>query len=677
MSRFDHYGLFWQDEPRVRASSNTPRVPTPPPIPETGWCAPDAFPRLDSASGLVIDVETYDPNLLTKGPGWATGDGHVVGLAVGTDDGQQWYFPIRHENPDGSRAGGNMDPDTVLRWAREELCRPTQPKYGANLMYDVGWLKREGVDVQGKLIDVQFAEPILDEHSFSYALGSLAAKYLGETKIEDELYNWLHRAYGGPEGRRQAGNIYRSPVALAGPYAQSDVDLPYRIFQKQRQILEQEGLVDVFEMECALIYQLVEMRWNGVRVDVEGAERTQSLFLKREAVLQKQLDKFSGRTGFNPDTVNDMVVAFDTLGLKYPQTAAGNPSFAKDVLKGINHPLTKAIIEKRKLSKARGTFIEGYILDKNHNGRVHCEFHPLRRDDGGTVSGRFSSSNPNLQNIPARDEEMKTLIRGLFLPEEDEWWFAPDYSQIEYRALTHFAMGPGAEDARQRYKDDPTTDYHNYTHDLVQEITGRDISRKPIKNINFGIVFGMGEPRIISILGDGGKEVLTGYHEALPFVKNTLKVASQRASHRGYIKTLSGRRSRFPFWECAQYISAKDKEQICKSKGDPKWFNYVATRKQAMEKWSSAKRAMTHKALNSLTQGSAADLIKKAMVDIWEAGLPVPLVQVHDELGFSIADSNEGVEVAKEIQHVMERAIELKVPVLVDADWGKTWGDCK
>lgn len=677
MSRFDSFGMFWEDEPRVSsARSNLPRDPTPPPIPETGWAAPFEFPRLEDAKELVIDVETYDPNIDTRGPGWATGDGHVVGLAVGTHD-RQWYFPMRHENPDGSLAGGNMDPSMVLKWANQELVRPTQPKLGANLLYDIGWLKREGVEVKGDLIDVQFAEALLDEHSFSYALSSLGAKYLKEGKTEDELYDWLQRAYGGREGRKQAANIYRSPVALCGPYAESDVDLPFRIWKHQQKLLSEQGLSDLFAMECGLIPQLVQMRWNGVRVDVAGAERTKEEFERRELTIQSELDKFSGRKGFSPDAATDMEAAFKVLGLSPGKTAKGGNSFAKAVLEGIDHPFTRAIMEKRKLSKARGTFIEGYILDKNHDGRVHCEFHPLKRDDAGTVSGRFSSSNPNLQNIPARDTEMKHLIRGLFLPEVGDEWFAPDYSQIEYRVLTHFAIGGGAEEARQRYCDDPTTDYHVYTHDLVHEITGRDIDRKPIKNINFGIVFGMGEPLIKSIIGDGGAEVLSGYHEALPFVKNTLNVASQRAAHRGFIKTLGGRRARFPFWECGRWVSPKDQAAICKDKGDPKWFNYVATREEAMQKWGSAKRAMTHKALNSLTQGSAADLIKKAMLDIWKAGLPVPLVQVHDELGFSLNRRDiEGQEIAEEIMRVMTNAMEMNVPILVDGDWGKTWGDC-
>ena len=511
MTRFDSFGLFWEDQPRERAArgSGTPAERTIPPIPETGWCAPHEFPRLDAAKELVIDVETYDPNLMTHGPGWPTGDGHIVGLAVGTDDGCQFYLPMRHEY-----GGGNMDPEMVLKWAREELTRDSQSKYGANLLYDIGWLGTEGVDVQGKLIDVQFAEPLLNEHAFSYALGSLAEQYLNETKVEDELYTWLQRAYGGREGRKQAGNIYRSPVALCGPYAQSDVDLPYRIYQKQKPLLEQQGLMGVMEMECDLIYQLVAMRRKGVRVDVEGAEQTREKFLEREAILQIQLDKFSGRTGFSSDASTDMKAAFDILGLEYPQTAAGNPSFAKDVLEGLDHPFTKAILEKRKLSKARGTFIEGYILDKNHNGRVHPQLHPLKRDDGGTVSGRMSSSHPNIQNIPARDEEIKKLIRGMFLPEPGCEWFAPDYSQIEYRMFAHYA---GDDKLIHAYQD-PSADFHNVTGELL----GGGLPRPVVKNFNFMLLYGGGKKKLASMLRENLTE--TEAQEILYDAKSKLDI---------------------------------------------------------------------------------------------------------------------------------------------------------
>lgn len=635
-------------------------------MPDTKWVTPTSFPRLEDAPWISLDTETYDPNLFTHGPGWATGDGHIVGISVAVP-GHKWYFPMRHEY-----GGGNMDANMVLKWAAKELGRSNQPKYGANLMYDIGWLKAEGVEVKGELHDVQFAEPLLNEHAFSYALDVLGEQYLGRGKTDDALYAWCQQAYGGPAGRKQAGNIYRAPVQLVGPYAEDDAALPYEIAQHQKQRLEAEGLWDLYRMECQLIPLLIEMRMRGVRVDVEQAEQTQRDFLQREAELQTFLDKESGIADFNPDTATQMVRAFDALGLPYGKTAKGNPSFAQSVLDKIDHPFVKAIAEKKKLAKARGTFIEGYILDKHHNGRIHCQFHPLRRDDCGTVSGRFSSTDPNLQNIPARDKEMNRLVRGLFLPEEGHHWFAPDYSQIEYRALAHFAMGPGAEDCRQAYRNDPTTDYHDLARDIITDVTGRELDRKPVKGINFGLVFGQGKAATLAILGPGGQEVYDAYHEGLPFVGHTAKVAQQRAANRGFIRTILGRRARFPFWEPAKWYSEEDKARISQEKGDPKWFVPTLDKAFAIEKWGNVKRATTHKALNTLTQGTGADIIKQAMVNIYKAGLPIPLVQVHDELGFSlIKDCAE----AAEIEHEMRTAVKLDVPLLVDGDWGTNWGN--
>lgn len=640
-----------------------------PTIPDTGWTAPTEFPRLEDANALSIDTETYDPHLLDHGPGWATGDGHMVGLAVGTDDGHRWYFPMRHE-----AGGGNMDPDMVLRWAQNELGREAQLKIGANLQYDVGWLRREGIDVRGTLIDVQFAEPLLDEHRQSYSLDALAETYLGEHKVDEVLYDWCWRAYGGPKGRKQAGNIYRSPVALAGPYAEGDVDLPFRIWQQQRQRLEAEGLMELFTMECALIYLLVDMRMRGVRVDFDAAERANETMLAKEKEIKKALG------GINVDAKEDLQRAFDKEGVSYPKTAKGNPSFTKAFLQGCNHPLAQMIMDKRRIAKARGTFIQGYVLDKAVNGRVHCEFHPLRSDDSGTVSGRFSSSHPCLQNIPARDEEMKHLIRGMFLPEEGEQWVTVDYSQIEYRFMVHAAVGPGAEEARQQYRDNPETDYHAMAQGMIKSLLGREINRKPVKGIGFGKIFGMGKEKLkaqLTGLTDAEAELFfNAYEDAVPYSKTTAQRASQRALQVGYIRTILNRRARFPFWEPAQYYTAKDKRKIMQR--DPTFFDMQPTRELAVAKWGPrVKRAMTHKALNAYTQGSGADLIKKAMYLLYVDGHPNPLLTVHDELDWSLPCGDEGQRIITDMCDVMEHAVQLKIPILADVETGPNWGACK
>ena len=528
------------------------------------------------------------------------------------------------------------------------------------------------MSVQGPLIDVQFAEPLLNEHRRTYALDALAVTYLNEHKVDQELYDWLYRAYGGTKGRWQARNIYRSPVALAGPYAESDADLPMRIWQQQKILLGNEGLLDLFNMECELIYMLIDMRIRGVRVDVNRAEQVNEQMLIREAEITKKLG------GINVDANADLKRVFDKEGISYPSTKKGNPSFTKDFLKACDHPLAKMIINKRQITKARGTFVEGYVLNKAVSGRVHGQFNSLRSDDSGTVSGRFSSSNPNLQNIPARDEEMKKLIRGLFIPEDGEQWVSIDYSQIEYRFMVHAASGPGAEEAREQYRVDPETNYHYMTRDLIKSLLGRDIEHKPVKNINFGKIFGMGKAmlkkQLVGLTDAEAEAFFNAYDEAVPYAKTTAERATSVAQQKGFIRTILKRRARFPHWEPAKYYTDKDKQKILKE--DPTFFDLQPSREAAVEKWGGrVKRARTHKAMNCYTQGSGADLMKKSMVDVYKAGLLLPLLTVHDELNWSMPFGPEGDEIIIEIKEVMEQAIKLKIPVLADVETGINWGE--
>lgn len=636
------------------------------------------LPNLESAKEIVIDVETKDLNLLTKGPGAARKDGHIVGLGVGVE-GKQWYFPIRHEYP-GSK---NMNPEQVLSWARKELCRPNQPKIGANLMYDLEFLAAENVHVEGPFNDIQYAEPLLNEHAFSYSLDAQAKKYLNESKVDDALYEWLHTKYGGSKGRKQAGNIWRAPIDLVTPYVLGDVDLPLRIFKKQQVALENEGLMNLFDIESRLIPLLLAMRLRGVKVDVAKSRSLNNDFGARIRELQIKLNNIAG-IEVNCNAAASIAIAADKLGIKYPRTKKTKaPSFVSKWLENHNHELMKTIYSLRKLEKVRGTFTESYILNNAVNGRIHCQFHPLRNDEYGTVSGRYSSSNPNLQNIPARDEILAPLIRGLFIPEEGEDWYKFDWSQIEYRCLAHYALGRGANEIREQFRRDPKTDYHVMTQNLIKDKTGRDIGRKPTKNINFGLVYGMGKPALCNNLGlskEEGEELFEAYFEGVPFVQETTRKISSVSSRRGYIKTLLGRRARFPFWEEGKWRSADEKAEIEKEKGSD-WFKLTTDRNLARKKWGRVQRARTHKAANSLFQGSAADLMKLAMVQVWESGVcdvtGAPLLTVHDELDFSIPRTNEGQEAAKEIKHIMETCYELKVPLIADMEIGTNWGNVK
>jgi DNA polymerase I-like protein with 3'-5' exonuclease and polymerase domains len=625
-----------------------------PPIPDTGWRPPTEFPRLDAASRIAIDCETYDPTLLSKGPGVRTG-GYIVGLAIGTDD-ARWYFPMRHS----VQSEMNLDPDAVMHWARDQLRDARQPKVGAHLLYDLDFLAEAGVTVAGPLLDVQIAEPLLDENAPSFSLNALARKHLGESKVEEALYSWAALAYGGPVDRSQASNIHRSPPSLVGPYAEGDVDLPLRILDKQQTQLAAENLTELFDIESRLIPLLLAMRRRGVRVDLDAAQRAYDSFSRRIEHVER------GLGGINVFAAEEIAAYCRKHRIEFPLTEKGNPSFTADFLKRHDNALIRSITDVRKWYKTRDTFIKGYILDSHVNGRIHAQFNQLRSDDKGAVSGRFSSSNPNLQNIPARDEEIGPLMRSMFLPDEGESWARFDWSQIEFRFLTHYGRGRGASRAREMYRSNPKTDFHRMVSDLVWP--SQPEMRKPAKNINFGLVYGMGEPHMAETLGrtlDEVRPLFETYHTQLPFVKTTYNAASNVAALRGYIITILGRRRRFERWESTHY---KERDQT------------YTTREEALAAHprSNVRRAFVHKALNALLQGSAADLMKKAMVELWESGLcallGAPLLTVHDELDLSVQEGR--TPLLLDVKHIMENCMTLQVPIIVELEQGPNWGSC-
>lgn len=646
-------GLFWDgDKPTTKRLM--------PLIPDTGWATPRDLPNLDQARVLSIDTETFDPELAQYGPGWARGKGHLVGVSIATDDGYKWYFPLRHE----MESQYNLDPAHVIPWLRHTLARP-MPKVGANLLYDIGWLRTENVFVAGELIDVQYAEALLYE-SRRVALENLAARYLGEHKDSDLLYRWCAEFYGGEATGKQRANIYRAPPRLVGPYAESDADLPLRIIQKQYPLLINNGLLDLFRMECGLINLLVEMRYRGVRVDLNRADHAMHELTIVGSRLESELATMVGFE-VNVNAGDSIARAFDHLGLRYFRKQSGRPTFTKEFLSNVEHPIAEKILAIRRVVKNRDTFIRNYIINANVNGRIFGQFHLLRSDDGGTRSGRLSSSTPNLQNIPSRDEELAPLIRGMFLPDYGCQWRKYDYSQIEYRFLLHFAVGPGADEIRAYFNAHPDTDYHERVQQLVLERTGQHIDRKPIKNINFGLIYGMGIPKLSRSLGLSpaeGQALFAAYHSGVPFAAPTMHACSDEAARTGITTTILGRQSHFDLWE-----------PVGKRDDDTPALPYDT----ALMTYGNIRRAYTHKALNRKLQGSAADLLKRAMWQCWRDGVfdvtGVPLLTVHDELGFSDPGGREYA--FREMQHIMETAIPLSVPVKTDPEIGPDWGHVK
>lgn len=657
--RTDNVGLFWQDIQRAKGERMARVMP---PIPETGWLPPTEFPRLHNAKALAIDVETKDPELLTNGPGWARGVGHLVGMSVGTEDGGRWYFPMRHE----VEAENNMDPNHVLAWARDNLCDPTQPKIGANITYDVGWLRQEGVHVRGELHDVQFAEALLRE-SRTVNLDDLGQRYLGEGKESNILYEWCAAYYGGAETDTQRKNIWRAPPSLVGPYAISDVDLPFRVLEKQWPLMANEQLLNLYSMECRLIYLMIEMRYAGVTVDIPRVEELRDTLVSDLVGIDKTIQDIVGFE-VNTNAAASIAEAFDVLGLYYGRTTKSNaPSFTKTFLKTVQHPIGKLIREKKSREKLLSTFIEGYIFSSHVNGKVYGQFHQLRSDKSGARSGRFSSSNPNLQNIPVRSDLGK-LMRKIFIPDIGHLqWRRYDYSQIEYRGMAHYAVGPMSDQVRQMYQEDPTTDFHTLVQGIIRDVAGQELERKAVKNVNFGTAYGMGVAKLATDLGlslQDAKTLLEAIHGAAPFLKATMNMCMDEAQELGYITTILGRRSRFDTWEPGGYTKEKFK---------PLPFD------KAVLTYRNPKRSQLHKALNRRLQGSAADLIKAAMLKCWEDGvfddIGVPRLTVHDELDFS--DPGGKDEGFKTMKHIMETALPFRVPILVDTEIGPNWGDAE
>lgn len=662
--RFDAIGLFWEDRPQTRKNKQAERVM--PSIPETGWRPPTTLPNLDSATAIAIDTETYDPELLEKGPGWARGRGHIVGVSLAAIDRNgnigKWYFPMRHE----TEPEDNWDPEVVLKWLRHTLSNPSQPKIGANLPYDIGWLSEEGVTVAGELVDVQFAEALLEE-SAKVALEVLGQKYLGEGKESNLLYDFLSTWFGGEPNGSQRKWIYRAPPRLVGAYAESDADLPLRLATLMWPMLAKEGLLDLFRMECKLIRLMQDMRRQGVSVDVDKAERLREDLDVRKTKFQKELDRIAGFE-VNVDASDSLRGLFDTIGLPYNLTAKGNPSFTKDFIATVDHPIGDLIREIKKCRVLKNTFIESYILDAHIDGKVYGQFHQLRNEGGGTRSGRYSSSNPNLQNIPSRDDELAPLIRGLFIPDAGHrCWRKYDYSQIEYRMLIHYAIGIAGDEIRRFFAANPDTDYHVYAQEVVQAATGVYIDRKPIKNINFGLIYGMGVAKLAKGLKMTKKEanaLMDAYFRGVPFAKPTMEAAMEEAQKLGVITTILGRKSRFDLWEPARWGTGA----------------IALPYQKAIHTYGgNIQRAHTHKALNRRLQGSAADLMKVAMLKCHEDGIfditGVPRLTVHDELDFSDHGGVGTDEAFKEMQHVLETALpQLKVPVKADGEWGPDWG---
>lgn len=621
--------------------------------PKSEWVPPHELPDLTDAKTIAIDVETKDPNIKTKGPGWPTGDGEVVGYAVAVD-GWKGYIPIRHGG------GGNIDERIVNNWMKK-VCESPAEKVMHNAQYDAGWLRRMGFKLNGRIVDTMVIASLLDENRFSYSLNALAFDYLSKTKSEKNLTEAARDFGVDPKAE-----LWKLPSMHVGPYAEVDAELTLELWNFFKPLITKEDLWSIVDLELDVLPVLIDMTWKGVRVDQNRVERTRDFLLKEEKAV---LAKIKHMTGMNVEVwaAQSLAKAFDKVGISYPKTEKGAPSFTKSFLSEHPHELPKMILRTRGLNKTHGTFINTIMKHTAHDGRIHSHINQIRSDDGGTVSGRISMNNPNLQQIPARDPELGPMIRSLFLPEEGEEWASIDFSQQEPRILVHYAHAygksqghdmQGVQEFVDGYQNNPDMDFHTMVADMAK------IPRKQAKTINLGMMYGMGVNKLsdqLDIPVDEAKKLVNQYHDRVPFVKMLMhgvmnKLNSRQSS--GSIRSILGRKCRFDLWEPDTFA-----------------MNKALPLKDALNEYGPTtrlKRAYTYKALNRLIQASAADMTKKAMVDIHKMGI-TPLIQIHDEVAVSVSSKEQ----VNSIVHAMENAVQLGVPSKVDVEIGPSWGESK
>jgi DNA polymerase I-like protein with 3'-5' exonuclease and polymerase domains len=611
-------------------------------VPQTEWVMPEELKDLSHYSEIAVDLETCDPQLKEFGSGNVVGRGHIAGVAIAVD-GWSGYFPIGHQQ------GGNLDKNLVKGWLQDIFKQENTTFIFHNAMYDVCWLRSFGIEIKGKIVDTMIAASLIDENRLSYRLDLLAKQYCGLGKDEKVL-----QAAAKEYGLDAKADMWRMPAMFVGQYAERDAESTLKLWQVlSREIYAQE-LTHVFDLETSLFPCLVEMRFKGVPVDLEKADKIKKHLQFEENKIHKKIKDLTGLE-VEIHAARSIAKAFDKLKLPYDITEKSKePSFTKNFLYNHPHELPKLIANARELNKAHTTFIDS-ITKHSVDGRIHADINQIRSDDGGTVTGRFSMSNPNLQQIPARHPELGPMIRSIFIPEKGCVWGSFDYSQQEPRILVHYSKLmnlDGVDGIVNAYKKGDA-DFHQVVADMAA------IERKQAKTINLGLMYGMGKNKLMAELGlmkESAEKLIKQYHQRAPFVKQLMDNVSRKANDRGKIRTLLGRACHFDLWQPSVFGINKPLplEQARKEYGEP------------------LKRAFTYKALNRLIQGSAADMTKKCMVELYKNKI-IPHIQIHDEVDISIESDKK----AEQIIEIMESAVELEVPNKVDFEKGLNWGDIK
>lgn len=664
-------------------------------VPHSSWRSPNLtdLPDWAGAKRVSLDVETKDPTLTTLGPGVRRG-AYITGYSFAIEDSNhKYYIPLRHDG------GDNVDERGGLEYLRQQAKTFTGEIVGANLSYELDFLWEENIlfpEIKAYR-DVQLLEPLIDDLQMSYSLNNIAKKYLGFGKDEDMLREAAVAYDIDPKKE-----MWKLPARYVGAYGEADADYPLKILRRQEREAEEQDLFRIYDVESALLPILVKMRRRGVRVDLAKLERVERWSTEEE---QKALAIVKQLTGCNIPfngvwRAEFIAAALEQIGCKIPVTPkTKKPSIKSEWLNSIQHPVAEAIQRARRVNKIRTTFAQS-IRDHMVKGRIHCTFHQLRissddddeegDSDVGARYGRCSSQDPNMQQQPARDPEIGPMWRDIYIPEEGELWCSADFSSQEPRQAVHYATTTRLGNVKvrtpdgyrwvdadesaflvaEKYRNDPTMDPHQALADIIMGRPATKEERFNAKTIFLGLSYGMGGPtlcrklglptimavrdpltnvtlradteegkrlvmqgaKIFEAAGEEGQKLLDKFDESVPFVRALSRVASRAATKNGYIRTQAGRKCRFPL----------------DAMGNRDW---------------------THKALNRLIQGSAADQTKISMIELDRQGILLRL-QVHDEVCLSAKDKKEALLV----KEIMENTYKLAVPNKVDLEVGASWG---
>ncbi len=585
----------------------------------------DLIKVLNKAKMISFDTETTSTEEMQA---------DIVGISLAISAGEGYYIPIGHIS------GNNLPLNKVIDALKEPMTDPKIGKVAHNAKYDYIILAKAGLKVTPLTFDTMLAEFIIDPSSRHLGLKNLAFVKLGEemTHIEELI----------GKGKKQI-SMDQVAIESVAPYAIADAETTLRLMplsQKELKRVNGEKLLE--EIDLPLTPVLADMEMTGISLDLPFFEKMSKELSKRLAEIEKQVFDMVGKP-FNINSTQQLSdVLFKTLGLEPPdkgnKTASGHYSTAAGVLDELSgkHPVVDLILENRELSKIKSTYVDALPPAVDSNGRVHTSYSQI-----GAVTGRLSSNNPNLQNIPIRSETGRKVRNG-FIASKGNVLLSVDYSQIELRIVAHMAQDPGMLAAFRADED-----IHATTAGAIYGVSPEAVTkemRRHAKAINFGLIYGMsafGLTRSTDLTLSEAETFVRTYFEKFPGIKKYLDGIKKQAASQGYVETLLGRKRYFPALQSKQNVQIKNREE--------------------------------REAINAPIQGTAADIMKIAMLKIplalAKAGLKGKmLLQVHDELVLECPKA-EWKETARVVQETMANAYKLDIPLSTEARYGENWGE--